>query len=167
MSTLDQIRHGLTRAFDSLAEGWRQLREHAADALTRFTPLPSTGGPGSHAEMVTQHAPRWGLLAAELEETRDEILVKLEVPGMDPGEIEISVVEDYLVVRGEKQVAREQREGRYHLLECAYGSFERAIPLPAAVDPDGTRASYQRGVLSIVLPRVKAPERRRIQVQVD
>lgn len=167
MSTLDQIRHGLERAFDSLAEGWRQLHEHASDALTRFLPLPTRGSLETVGEQLARHAPRWALLAAELEETPEEVIVQLEAPGMEPDQFDISVVDDYLVVRGEKHVHREQHEGRYHLIERAYGRFERAIPLPTAVDQDRTRASYRRGVLTITLPRVHSQVRRRIQVQVD
>lgn len=167
MSTFDQIRHGLERAFDTLAEGWRQLHEHASDALTRFIPLAPKGPLETVNEQVARHSPRWSLLAAELEETPDQIIVQLEAPGMEPDQFDISVVEDYLVVRGEKRVHREQREGRYHLIERAYGRFERAIPLPAGVDQERTHAAYHRGVLTITMPRLRTEARRRIQVQVD
>ena len=79
---------------------------------------------------------------------------------------DIAVAEGrYLTVRGEKRLQREERRGRYHVMECAYGGFERAVALPAEVDDGGARASYRRGVLQVVLPKVRsAKAARRIEV---
>lgn len=167
MSTLNQLRHGLERAWDSLAEGWRQLLDHASDALTRFTPVRHAQELETADELIAGRASRWGLLAAQVQETDEAVVVRLEAPGLEPEAFDISVVDDYLVVQGEKRVQRESREGRYTLMECAYGRFERAIPLPVPVDEDAARASYRHGVLRIELPRLRAAGARRIQVDVD
>lgn len=154
MSTLKQLKHGLERAMESIADGWRQLLDHASDALTRFTPVQRNGGELETAEeQVAHHSSRWGLLTAQLQETEDAVVLRLEAPGMEPDGFDISVEDDYLVISGEKRVQREQQEGRYHLLECAYGRFERAIPLPVAVDENAARASYRHGVLQVTLPK--------------
>uniref|UniRef100_UPI003AF58DBF Hsp20/alpha crystallin family protein n=1 Tax=Thiolapillus sp. TaxID=2017437 RepID=UPI003AF58DBF len=79
----------------------------------------------------------------------------------------IEVVENYLVIRGQKNIEREHTDGRYHILECAYGSFERALPLPDDVIADEARASYKRGVLRIELPKSSAARRHRINVKVQ
>ena len=79
----------------------------------------------------------------------------------------MQVQDDYLVVRGEKQMSQERTEGGYRISECAYGSFERAIPLPAGVEPDGASASYKRGVLRVELPKSVQHRRRGITVKVD
>jgi HSP20 family protein len=163
MSTLTQIRAGLSQAWEALTEGWHDLREKAAHALTRFHPQRGELQPAD--EYVIRHAARWGLLAAEVAEDDDEVVVKLEVPGMDPSNFDIQVVDDYLVVRGEKQLEREERKGRYYVMERAYGSFERAVPLPSAVDESGARASYRHGVLRIALPKSTRSRSRRIEVQ--
>ncbi len=69
-------------------------------------------------------------------------------------------------MRGEKKVQRERTRGEYHVMERAYGRFERALRLPAAVDETGAQASYKRGVLRISVPRSRpAPTSRRIEVQ--
>ncbi|HEB97804.1 MAG TPA: Hsp20/alpha crystallin family protein [Sedimenticola thiotaurini] len=161
MSTLQQIRKGMSRALESLQEGWQQLRERASNALTRFSP---NMGDAEHRELEAA-SPRWGLLAAEVREDDDELVVRLEVPGMEKDQFDISLYDDVLVVRGEKHIQREETRGRYHIMERAYGRFERAIPLQAEVDIDRAKAKYKRGVLSIRLPKANRRVRRRIEVK--
>ena len=72
---------------------------------------------------------------------------------MEREDFTVQVVDDVLVVQGQKRSKREETRGRYHVLECAYGRFERAIALPAAVDPDAAAATYRRGVLTVDLPK--------------
>lgn len=164
MSTLQQLRHGLGNAWDSLADGWRQLRDRASQALTRFTPVRHRGELETADEQLLERASRWGLMAAEVKETDDEVIVRLEAPGLEPDDFDISVVDDILVVRGEKGLEREEKRGRYHVMERAYGSFERAIQLPAVVDDSRARARYRRGVLKITLPKARSSQTRRIDV---
>jgi HSP20 family protein len=165
MSTLDQLRQGLSRAWDSMAEGWSYLRERASHALTQFTPVRGGGELETTDEHVMRNAALWGLLPAEVVETGDEIVVRLELPGMERDDFDIDVVHNVVVVRGEKRLQREQSGGRYYMLECAYGRFERAVPLPVAVDQSRARASYRNGVLRIALPKVAMARARRIPVQ--
>lgn len=73
---------------------------------------------------------------------------------------------DYLIVRGEKRVTREEMQGRWQITECAYGSFERAIPLPAPVDSDQASASYEQGVLRVELPK-RHPHERGVKLAVS
>ncbi len=162
MSTLDQLRHGLQTAVESLAEGWRSLREHASQALTRFTHQQKDESP---AEQLMASASRWGLLAAEIKEEPDRIVVRLEAPGMEPDQFDIEIVNDILVIRGEKVAEHEEKTGRYYLLERAYGAFERAVPLPAPVDETHAQAAYRRGVLTITLPKSGAHLSRRIPIK--
>ncbi len=168
MSTLEQLRSGLGRAWDQVTEGWRQIRERAGQALTQFNPIHRTGGDvESRDALVERSASRWALLAADVLENPDEVVVKMEVPGLEPGNIDIQVINDHLVIRGEKQVQRESRDGRYHMLECAYGAFERAIPLPAAVDDARANAQYRNGILRVTLPKVAGARGGRINVRID
>ncbi|HKK14118.1 MAG TPA: Hsp20/alpha crystallin family protein [Gammaproteobacteria bacterium] len=164
MSTLEQVRSGLGRAWEQLAEGWQQLVSRAGHALTRFQPVRGTGELQTAEDQLTARAPRWGPLAAEVAEDEEQVTVRLEAPGMEPDDFQVAVNDRVLVVQGEKQAGREQTLGRYHLLECAYGRFERAVPLPAAVDEAGARARYRRGVLTVTLPKTTGARGRRIQV---
>ncbi len=166
MTTLNQLRDGLQRALDNLSEGWQELRERTAQALTRFS--PTRRDVQSAEDQVALHSSRWGLLAADVREEPDQIIVRMEAPGMDGDDFDISVVEHrMLLVRGEKRVEREETSGHYILMESAYGRFERVIPLPAEVDESRTRAAYRRGVLRVQLPKLNGGARRRITIQVD
>ena len=167
MSTLQQIRQGVNQAWDRVVDGWRHLYHQAANAITRYTPnrhAEETGG--GDLEETSLRSTGWGLLAAEVFDGQDRVVVRLEAPGMEPGEFQLEVVDDMLVVRGEKRIQRERSEGRYHVSECAYGSFERAIALPDAVDSDRAEARYSRGILRVELPKSSPVARRRIKVQV-
>jgi HSP20 family protein len=165
MSTFGQLSHGLGRAWDSLAEGWSQLRERAGQAITRFTPSGRQGELETRNEQLERNASRWGIVAAEVNETDDMVRVRVEAPGMEPDDFNISVIDDFVVIRGEKQIAREEKQGKFYVMECAYGSFERAIPLPAPVDETGAKAQYRRGVLTVKLPKQETARARRIEVR--
>ena len=150
MSTLDQLRQGLERALETLMQGWEEFRARAAQALTRFTP--------KEGEIILEGgkpASRWGFLAAEASEDGQNVYVRLEAPGMSREDFDIEIRGDFLVIRGEKAYRREERKGTYHLSECAYGSFERAITLPCAVQEDGANAVYRKGILEVVLPKAE------------
>ena len=167
MNGLQNMRRGLGRAWDNVLEGLQHLRENAAGAITRFFP-PKEGGDVETAEdRIALGSARWGVMAAEVEETENQVQVRLEAPGMDPDDFHLHVEEDHLVVSGEKRVEREDERGRYHILESAYGRFERVIPLPVAVDDDNAKASYQRGVLKVTLPKAARAQRRQIRVEAD
>ncbi len=166
MSKLAYLGQGLDRAWETLAEGWRQLRQSASQAITRFHPLRLRADEvGSVEDNIMQRALKWGVVAAEVEERDDEIVVRLEAPGLEPGDFDISVVNDVLTVRGEKRMEREQKRGQYHVMECAYGNFERTIPLPRSVEASGVNARYRRGVLTVRLPIAESARVRRIEVQ--
>ena len=91
MSTLNQLRNGLSRAWESVTEGWRELTERAGDALTRFHPRPHGGEVETREDRIAIQGARWGLLAAEVRLDDDDVEVRLEAPGMDPGDFEIRV----------------------------------------------------------------------------
>jgi HSP20 family protein len=71
-----------------------------------------------------------------------------------------------LTIRGEKKFERKDEKESYHFVERSYGTFQRSLRLPYAVDPEQVRASFENGVLTVTLPKTKQQERsRRIQVQ--
>ncbi len=165
MSTMNQLRQGLSKAWDTVADGWRELRELAGDALTRFQPKTSRGEVETAEDRIVTRASRWGLLAAEVADNDDRVQVMLEVPGLEADDIDIEVRDDVLVVRGEKKLAREETKGQYHVMERAYGRFERAIRLPVPVEDDGAKAKYRNGVLTVSLPKSRSARARRISVE--
>jgi HSP20 family protein len=113
---------------------------------------------------IMRHSANWGFLAAEVFDNEDKVVVKLEAPGMQAENFDIQVMDTVLVVRGEKRVEHQEKRGRYHVMERAYGAFERAIGLPTEVDESGTRAKYRHGVLTISMPKHTHAKSRRIEV---
>jgi HSP20 family protein len=107
-------------------------------------------GPGPRA--LRPWTEEW-LPAVDVAETSDKVTVKAEVPGMDPKEIDISLVGDLLTIKGEKKSEREEKKENYHMVERSYGSFSRALRLPAAVEADKIEAHYDQGVLTITCPK--------------
>ncbi|MBI1424869.1 MAG: Hsp20 family protein [Gammaproteobacteria bacterium] len=164
MSTYEQLRQGLQSMWDNIAEGWQHLRENASSALTRFKPLTRNDNLQTAQDIAMLQSSRWGLLVVDMEESEDDISVRMEAPGMDADDFDIAVIDEQLVIRGTKLASREHKSGQYHISECAYGAFERIIPLPAVVDESKARARYRRGVLMVTLPKTHQHKRRRIEV---
>ena len=166
MSTLHQSREGLNEAWDSLVDGWQRLYRRAAGAMTRFTPGKKADRADDAGQEIALRSAGWGVLAAEVFDDDDKIVVRLEAPGMEKSDFDLEVLDNYLVVRGEKQIERERSQGRYHVTECAYGSFERAIPLREEVESAKARATYKKGVLRIELPKPESRRRRAMKVEI-
>ena len=165
MRTFEELRHGLEHAWDQVAEGWRHLRERAGAALTRFQPLRREGDVQTREEAHARRGAAWGLLAAEVLEDDQAVEVRLEAPGMQADDFDLAVQDQTLIIRGEKRVNRQVDSGRFHLMERAYGAFQRNVPLPSAVDDSQASASYHDGVLVVRLPRTDSTRRRRIAVR--
>jgi HSP20 family protein len=99
-------------------------------------------------------------------ENDDEFIVKTDVAGIKPEDIEITFTENTLSLKGEVIDEREEeKEGRYHLRERRYGSFSRTISMPGNVDVDNIQAETENGVLMIHLPKVEEVKPRRIEIK--
>jgi HSP20 family protein len=81
------------------------------------------------------------LPSLDVAETKNEIVVKAELPGLDPKDINISLTDGLLTIKGEKKHEREEKEENYHLVERSYGTFSRSIRLPKEVKSDKIKAS--------------------------
>ena len=102
----------------------------------------------------------------DLVETEDAFRVEAELPGVAKDDLELTLGEDGLVIRGEKRSERETDEGGWHRRERSYGSFHRVLPLPGEVEADRIEASFENGVLKVTLPKAPAAEKqRRIEVK--
>jgi HSP20 family protein len=166
MSTLHQLQEGLNEAWDTLVDGWQRLYRRASGAITRFTPgKRAREDADTLRQQIAVRSAGWGVLAAEVFDDDDKIVVRLETPGLEKEDFDLQVMDGYLMVRGEKQVEQERSEGRFYVTECAYGRFERAIPLPDEVQADKAHASYRNGVLRVEFPRSKPAHRRKISVK--
>jgi HSP20 family protein len=92
----------------------------------------------------------------DLSETNDALIVKVDVPGMESKDIQVSLQERLLTIRGEKRPEGEGKDERFHCVERSYGGFVRALPLPVRVDPRKVTAAFKDGVLTIRLPKTAA-----------
>jgi HSP20 family protein len=102
----------------------------------------------------------------DVTETPEALVVKAEVPGVDPKEVEISVNGDTLTIKGEKKEEEKEEKGKtWHRIERSYGSFLRAVMLPAPVDADRITAEARDGVLTITLPKTEKAKAKRIEVK--
>ncbi len=168
MSSRNPLRTGLTGAWESLVDGWQRLYRRAAGAMTRFTPGKGTRADGDESgHELAARSVGWGLLAAELFDDDEKIVVRLEAPGMNDEDFDLQVVNGNLVIRGEKRLERERTEGQYHVNECAYGLFERAIVLPDAVDVGKASARYKNGILRVELPKASDHRRKKIPIEIS
>jgi HSP20 family protein len=168
MATFQQLKQNIGHAWEYLAEGWDSLTRKATNAITRFTSSDNKDKQSDeeYKELANRNA-GWGVMAAEVFDDEDRVIVRLEAPGMDKDEFDLQVIDDVLIVRGEKRIQRERTEGHYHVKECAYGRFERAIGLPDEVDSDKAQAGYKNGILRIELPKSANKRRKRIKVEVS
>jgi HSP20 family protein len=92
----------------------------------------------------------------DISETKDSLVVALEVPGMDQKDIRISLQENLLTITGEKKQEKEEKDERYHRVERSYGAFTRGVRLPVAVDGSKVSATFKNGLLTVTLPKTPA-----------
>ncbi|MCI1191025.1 Hsp20/alpha crystallin family protein [Calidifontimicrobium sp. SYSU G02091] len=165
---MSDIRQSFGSLWDTVAEGWDRLRERAAGALTRYRPGAKSNLPARDEIDDASYVPNagWAMLGGDVFEDERRVVVRLEVPGMDKRDFDIEVFGDTLVVRGEKRFEREDTEGRWRVLQCAYGAFQRQVPLPVPVKGDEARATYRNGVLRIELPKQQPSKPRVVQIRV-
>ena len=93
--------------------------------------------------------------SVDVKETESSIEVSAELPGLGEDDIEVSLDNDSLVLRGEKREEREENTEGFHRVERSYGSFYRRIPVPAAVDEEKIEAKFEKGVLKVMLPKTE------------
>jgi len=103
----------------------------------------------------------------DVEETDDEVRVTAEIPGMDEKDIDVTVGDRSVTIRGNKTGRREESNKDYHLMETYYGAFHRTVPLPVEVDADGATATYRKGELTVTLPKIRAGQRAARKIKVN
>lgn len=97
--------------------------------------------------------------AFDVSETEDSIVVRAEVPGMDKKDIDVTLTEGILTVKGEKKQETKEEKEDYHLIERRYGSFSRSMRVHTDVEIDKVDATYKDGVLKITLPKADPGEK--------
>lgn len=113
-----------------------------------------------------EEAVEW-LPTLDVSETKNDYVIKAELPGIDPKDIDISLTNDLLTIKGEKKQEKEEKEENYHLIERSYGSFTRSIRLPGQVQSNKINASFKNGVLKVTLPKTEEAKKKEIKIKVE
>lgn len=101
----------------------------------------------------------------DMSETKKEIIVKAELPGLDPKDIDLTVSNGYLTISGEKREESEEEEMNSFCRETSYGYFRRSIELPGEVDEEKVKADYKGGILRVMLPKANGKSKKSIKIQ--
>jgi HSP20 family protein len=102
----------------------------------------------------------------DVSETATELRISAELPGVADDDVEVTLNDDVLTIRGEKKFERTDERQNYHFIERSYGTFQRSVRIPYPVNPDEVRASFERGVLTVTMPKGRQEEKaRRIEVR--
>ncbi|MFS8636977.1 MAG: Hsp20/alpha crystallin family protein [Gemmatimonadota bacterium] len=144
-----------TRAPSRFSSPWDAIRDmrEQMDALLRAT----LRGPDGY---VAEFEP-----AVDITERDDALVLTAELPGMRREDIEVELDNNVLTIRGEKKEEREEKGEERYLYERRFGSFSRSFTLPRTVDPDRISARYERGVLTVTLPKLEESKGKRIEVE--
>ncbi|MDP8990461.1 MAG: Hsp20/alpha crystallin family protein [Acidobacteriota bacterium] len=135
-------------------------------SLVRYTPFGDFEGFPVGLRLFSEpngHRP-W-IPAVDIQETENELILKADVPDMEMKDIDVRMENGSLTLRGERKFEA-QTEGGWHRVERSYGTFERAFTLPDTVNPEGVKADYKNGVLTVTLPKKEVAKPRQIKVNV-
>ncbi|MBW2095650.1 MAG: Hsp20/alpha crystallin family protein [Deltaproteobacteria bacterium] len=123
---MDKMRRDVERLFDRM---WMEFGSTLSSGLTTLGP------------------------SLDISETEETVVVRVELPGVDPNDVQISVTDRTLHLRGEKKVERVRSGVHFHRVERRFGSFSRTVELPCPVEVEEIEATYEKGVLMIVMPK--------------
>jgi HSP20 family protein len=119
------------------------------------TPTPTNG----------QALRRW-VPAMDLVETEGDFVLKADLPGMSEADVNIELEDNVLTISGERKAEHEERKTGYYRVERSSGSFRRSLTLPEGVDPESVKATFDRGVLEVTIPKPAQQVPRKVQISV-
>ncbi len=105
--------------------------------------------------------------AVDIFENDNNIVLKAELPGVDPKDVEVRVEDNMLYLKGERNFEKEVKEDNYHRIERSYGSFARSFSLPGSIDSDKVEASYKEGLLTLTIPKREEAKPKTIKITVS
>jgi len=103
----------------------------------------------------------------EMYDRKGEIVARVELPGVDRKDLDLTVTKDSLTIKGESKKGEEVKEEEYYLSELTYGSFSRTVGLPVEVDNEKAKATFKDGILEIVMPKKEEAKAREIKIDVN
>ena len=116
------------------------------------------------SEITRQDASGSWMPAVDVYETTDQVVVSVELPGIDPKQVDVTVEDSTLTISGQRSFEQQTEEQNYRRVERRYGSFSRSIRLPQTADAEGITARSEQGVLTIEVPKREEAKPKRIEV---
>jgi len=105
--------------------------------------------------------------SVDISETKDNFVVKAELPGLETNDVNVSISGDILTIKGEKKTEKEEKDEHFHCVERYLGSFQRVFRLPSGVKADQIEAAFDKGVLKVTLPKVEEAKKKEIEVKIS
>jgi len=102
----------------------------------------------------------------DVSESKDNFIIKAELPGMDASDVNVSVSGNVLTIKGEKKKEEEEKDEHHYRAERYYGSFQRSFQLSASVQADKVEAAFEKGVLKVTLPKVEEAKKKEVEIKV-
>jgi HSP20 family protein len=121
----------------------------------------------SVSRLLSEPAARPWSPAVDIVESENELVLKADLPAVNPEAVEIQIENGTLTLQGERKFEQEKNGRGYHRIERSYGSFKRAFSLPETVDADQVKADYKAGVLTVTLPKKEVAKPKSVKVQVS
>jgi len=145
---------------------WEPFREllSTQDRLNQLFNQAFSQPFGSEGQELSSRA--WAP-AVDVYETEQNLVVKAELAGIDPKDVDIRVENHTLFIHGERKAEKDVKEGLYHRVERSYGAFSRSFTLPATVSTENVTADYKDGVLTIALAKREEAKPKTIKIQVS
>jgi len=103
----------------------------------------------------------------DIYETESDIVLKAELPGIDPKDVEVKVEDNTLYLKGERKFEKEVKNESYHRVERSYGSFARSFSLPNSISAEKVKAEFKDGLLTLILPKREEAKPRTIKIDVS
>lgn len=126
---ITQMQRDMEKMFTDLRRNWDFQIEEASKFMKKFIP------------------------SLNVSEDDQKIIIRVDLPGVEPKDVNISLENNTLVIEGEKKEEKKSEKEEFKLLESAYGHFKRVIALPEIIDPSKVEATYKNGILTVVLPK--------------
>ncbi len=106
-----------------------------------------------------------GMPAIDLYQDNDQVVIKASLPGLKPDDVQITLADNILTLRGEFRQEQEKKETTYHIREQHFGQFERSVMLPTDVQADKVKADFENGILTVTMPKAEAVKPRMITIK--
>jgi HSP20 family protein len=139
----------------------RELNTIQSEMNRLFNTFFETTTPGNGGSTLRRWVP-----AMDLVETEGEFVLRADLPGLSQDDVKIELQDQVLTISGERKAEHEERKEGYYRVERSSGAFSRSLTLPEGVDPDSVKASFNKGVLEVRIPKPEEKKPRRVEISV-